>query len=162
MSLEIQTQLRRLLHAGKFQEFKNLMEEIKVNNSAMVNDCLYGTTYYGGYSLLFIAALMKESAEVIDYLIDECGANVNYAGKNGQTAIFYAVKIGCATNLKKLMMKGADMHIVNNDGFTCMHILAAYYTKKCAELLFSTDLRIDSGKITPIQVAKRFKTDFNK
>lgn len=62
---------------------------------------------------------------IIDWLINEKGANVNTKNNDGCTPLMYAASVGHIDILKFLIEKSADLELKNEDGFTALH-WAAY------------------------------------
>ena len=57
----------------------------------------------------------------VDFLIDECGADINYVlGKQMRTAIHWAARNGHADLLRYLASRGADVHAVTADGVNAL------------------------------------------
>jgi ankyrin repeat protein len=69
-----------------------------------------------GWTLLSVAALHRASLDMITWLIDEKGADINGRSSGGHTAIFYA----SLEVLSFLLERGADPTVQSSEGRTAL------------------------------------------
>ena len=86
-----------------------------------------------------IAAAIK-SPEIGAFLIDQ-GADLNNRDSDGDTPLFQALYDGTSSFAEMLLSKGADYTIVNNSGYTVLHVIAAFSNTECARVLERAKLR---------------------
>lgn len=137
-----QEEFKRLVRARDLRQFQERLKTHTLNHD---------------YAILCQAASVDASQKFIDYLIDECGIDPNFTDSYGWSAVFYAVCHGFDGNLRELIMKGANIRLVSNNGYNCMHVVAEYFTRRCADILFVFEFDITQGPHgdTPVHVAVR-------
>lgn len=114
-----------------------LLYEYLLANGANPEHCIYAITWYNdveaaglfksygaqtdpgvGNDSPFIAAFNWKRFEVAEWFLSN-GANVNFADKDGNTALFYAVKRKYKLDQIRLLLKyGADFNIENKQGIS--------------------------------------------
>ena len=108
-----------------------------------------------GCTALHYAARFAKS-EIIEYLLS-LGMKVNVVENSGQTPLMCACYDGgCLDNIKTLIKQGADIHQINNNGWTALHYAARYAKSEIIEHLLSLGMKVNmvenSGQ-TPLMCA---------
>lgn len=80
--------------------------------------------------------------EVLEYLLDHCGASLDGADENGWSAIHHAAAAGEAQALAQLVARGAniDVRVIHSDlgaGAQPLHFAAAAGSAACVEVLLA-------------------------
>ncbi|ORX42663.1 ankyrin [Piromyces finnis] len=76
---------------------------------------------YGRMSLHFVCGAEKENINLVKYLIEDIGLDINIQNKDGCTPLHYACEQGNENIVKYLIEKGADTSIKNNNGRISLH-----------------------------------------
>ena len=113
-SYKIQETLKKYIYIGNFEEFKKLFDEIILKGDS--ENYLLGTKdEHRG--VLYWASRQIMSEELIIYLIDECGADINEQhGKHLQTALITSIESGNLNIVRLLLSKGANMFLTDKYG----------------------------------------------
>ena len=74
---------------------------------------------YHGRTPLMEAAKRKDNADVVEFLVD-CGARVNAADEDGETALMAAADAGVTGNIDLLLKLGANLEQKDTDGKTAL------------------------------------------
>ena len=106
-------------------KFADLPEVKKVFNKDNVN-----ITNREGVSALMIAILYS-SSEVVDYLINDCKADINYLNENDDNLFHILSDRGDNKDISFifniLISKNIDINHINNDGHTPLSLITYYY-----------------------------------
>ncbi len=93
-------------------------------------------------SLLHYSVLNKD-INVTAYLLEK-GMGVNRRDDYGQTPLLYAARHGVNTNILKLLLEyGADIHAVDKDDNSVLHLSAINPAAKIAEFFLNSDCNTD-------------------
>lgn len=86
--------------------------------------------YQGSGSSFLMRACQGKSLEIVEALLDR-GANINYQGPLGRTALHQAVQDGFQhiEIIEALLARNANPNIPDQDGLTPFHVLASSYYK---------------------------------
>ena len=95
----------------------------------------------GRYSPLALAS-DNGLADMVGVLIEK-GADVDWSGENGETAVKYAAAGGCAECLEKLIEAGADPIAYDDEGFSPIHNAADNVNVRSLELLLKAGVEVD-------------------
>lgn len=119
----IQEGLKRLIYTGKTKQFKSVFNKI------LEEDFEAATLYLSGKNdegrgLLEWVAMKRGGQELIDYLVDEVGVDINQQDGKGRTALLLAVDRGYMDNVRTLILKGADVKKPDFLGDTPLHVAA--------------------------------------
>ncbi|MCL7048732.1 hypothetical protein MKW94_017052, partial [Papaver nudicaule] len=88
-----------------------------------------------GVGVIHFAAV-EGKINVLDYLIEELGIDVNLKDEMGQSPLFHATLDGNMKTVEYLLGKGADPKTSTNRGYTPLHIAAEKgFTDILTELL---------------------------
>lgn len=99
-----------------------------------------------GEETFLSAACLWGNVDIVDLLLQK-GADVSPASSYG-TAVFYAVKQRDITILDRLIMAGADLHVVNDGGCNLWSILVRTQDVADKEAFFQrlADMRVQASK----------------
>ena len=108
-----------------------------------------------GWTALHDAARDAKS-EIIEYLLS-LGLKVNMVDNSGRTPLMFAC-CDCSRfdNIKTLIKQGADIHQIDNDGWTALHDAATHAKSEIIEYLLSLGLKVnmvDNSGHTPLMCA---------
>ena len=105
-------------------KFADLSRVKKVFNESNVN-----VTNREGVSALMIA-ILHSSSEVVDYLINDCNADIDYLNENGDNLFHYLSDRGTTKDtydiFKLLISKNIDINHINKDGHTPLSVITHY------------------------------------
>lgn len=105
-------------------KFADLSKVKKVFNKDNVN-----VTNRNGVSALMIA-ILHSSSKVIDYLINDCKADINYLNENGDNLFHILSDRGANRDIYQifniLISKKIDINHINNDGHTPLSAIQHY------------------------------------
>jgi ankyrin repeat protein len=59
--------------------------------------------------------------ELVQYLVQECGADVDVTTSQGETPLYRASYSNCYLVVQYLLEKGANVHATNHTGHTVLH-----------------------------------------
>jgi ankyrin repeat protein len=75
-------------------------------------------------------AILHSSSEVVDYLINECNADINYLKENGDNLFHILSDRGANRDIYDifniLISKNIDINHINNDGHTPLSVITYY------------------------------------
>lgn len=91
------------------------------------------------------AAACYNHADIVKFLVRECGADVNAQNGRGGTALHYAAINESPSMIKILLKLGADPTLKNNDEFTPVDISYYRYNDECARLMKSYQTPVKSA-----------------
>ena len=119
-------------------KFADLPKVKKVFNKDNVN-----VTNREGVSALMIA-ILHSSSEVVDYLINECNADINYLKENGDNLFHILSDRGANRDIYDifniLISKNIDINHINNDGHTPLSVIT-YYSWRNNDILIQLYLQ---------------------
>lgn len=122
-NFKTQEELKTLIYTGKVEEFKKRFEKIRTEDSAQAKEYLLGTKDEGR-GLLSWASMQASCKELITYLINEAGADVNQRDGKGRTALLLSVSEGHLNNTKQLLLNKANPMIADRNEDTPLHVAA--------------------------------------
>ena len=86
------------------------------------------------------SVIIRKRLEIIEFLIEK-GTALNSRDNDGDTPLFQALFDYKAIIVDLLLSKGADHTIINNIGYTTLHMTARYSNTECARVLEQANLR---------------------
>ena len=87
-----------------------------------------------------MCAARHDHAEIIKYLVEEAGANIETQDKKRRTALFSSLEgTPNAEALKMLLQLGANPYVKDWRGETALHVAAAHNRSKMAEILLEKE-----------------------
>lgn len=92
-----------------------------------------------GTTPLMQACLLGDSVDLVQYFVEERGANVHAQDNAGSTALFYAARSGNLRAAEILLQRGAKVNHANKGDVTAMMIAAATGHIPIIELLHRND-----------------------
>ena len=122
--------LRALLHHGSCDS--NVVDEI--GNTAL------------------ILAANKGHYDCLEFLIRQVGLDIDHSNKQGQTALIRASMKGHVRIIQLLLLSGADVDIVDYQGFNALERAIDLNLSSSLEVL--TDYFVSSGRIDDVVAAK--------
>merc|ERR1712228_832836 len=82
-----------------------------------------------------IGAAMNDQPMIVNYLLDECKMEVNYANDCQETALFWSASNGCIGCLEALISHKADLEKHDKYGITALMVAAEHGEAKAVEVL---------------------------
>lgn len=120
-----------------------LMNAIYANNTIIVKEVLkyienIDKVYHGETALTLATSLGGTDLDIIKALINR-GADINYQGDEGYTAIMYAISNYDTEILNYLLtINGYNINIQNDYGQTALHVAVDYYNGEAIDILLNT------------------------
>lgn len=162
-NIKTQEQLKKYIYTGEVNKFKKLFGSILEDDPALAQEYLTGK-HDEGRGLLSWAAMQARNTDLIDYLIETAGANVNQQDDKGRTALLLAVDRGHIENEKELILKGANVSIADYNGDTPLHVAAepVNNSTRSIELLCASGADITARNkqwATPLHKAAKYNIE---
>jgi ankyrin repeat protein len=157
----VQERLKKYIYTGEVQKFKNLFDFIKDKDPERAKKYLEGT-HDEGRSLLSWAALERDGVEIMSYLIEEQGANVDHQDGKKRTPLSNAVDRGHEANVTYLLSKKAKPDLPDMNDDTCLHVAAKGRSEGVIKQLLDAGANITAENnlgATPIHTAARYSLD---
>ncbi|WP_370273038.1 ankyrin repeat domain-containing protein [Wolbachia endosymbiont of Oedothorax gibbosus] len=115
-------------------------------------------------------AILNGHLDVVEYLVEEKGVDVNFVGENGWTPLLDAVERDNVEVVEYLIEKGAYVNVTTEDGTTALHMAAEDCNFDMGKCLVINGANInvrDKNGNTPLHLAtqdseyqdKRYKED---
>lgn len=105
------------------------------------------------YFTPLLRAIEADFRQVFDLLLDK-GANVDAQDKEGVSAVHLAAKKSDSTWLKRLLVKGADLHVTNSDGQNALYDASAENVPMLLAGRIKVDV-LDKKRVSPLVSACR-------
>jgi len=82
-----------------------------------------------------IGAAMNDQPMIVNYLLDDCSMNVNYANDCQETALYWSASNGCIGCLEALISHNANLEKCDKYGITALMVAAEHGEAKAVEVL---------------------------
>lgn len=86
-------------------------------------------------------------AEAINFLLDECGVEIDVLSGDGSDALFFAAREGLVEAAGILLDRGVDTTRSDHHGRSALEVAKSFSRQECAQLIQSQLDRVNSGNV---------------